>query len=165
MPEQTYTPLYSELLTKLGKLKTKKQKVKYLQENNSDSLRMEIKSSFDPKIQWLLPEGPVPYVPNDAPEGTEHTDLAYEARKLYNFIKGGNGQISQNKREALFVQMLEGLHPDEAQLLVAAKDKALHKEYKGLSTNVVKEAFFWNDDFMVIDDAKYDQIPGPAMGG
>ena len=165
MPEQTYTPLYSELLTKLGKLKTKKQKVKYLQDNNSDSLRMVIKSSFDPKIVWLLPEGPVPYVPNDAPEGTEHTDLAYEARKLYNFIKGGNGQISQNKREALFVQMLEGLHPDEAELLVAAKDKALHKEYKGLSTNVVKEAFFWNDDFMVIDDAKYDQIPGPAMGG
>ena len=165
MPEQTYTPLYSEVLEKLGKLKTKKQKVKYLQDNNSDSLRMAIKSSFDPKIVWLLPEGPVPYVPNDAPEGTEHTDLAYEARKLYNFIKGGNGQISQNKREALFVQMLEGLHPDEAQLLVAAKDKALHKEYKGLSTNVVKEAFFWNDDFMVIDDAKYDQIPGPAMGG
>ena len=57
MPEQTYTPLYSELLTKLGKLKTKKQKVKYLQENNSDSLRMVIKSSFDPKFQWLLPEG------------------------------------------------------------------------------------------------------------
>ena len=165
MPEQTYTPLYSEVLEKLGKLKTKKQKVKYLQDNNSDSLRMVIKSSFDPKIVWLLPEGPVPYVPNDAPEGTEHTDLAYEARKLYNFIKGGNGQISQNKREALFVQMLEGLHPAEAQLLVAAKDKALHKEYKGLSTNVVKEAFFWNDDFMVIDDAKYDQIPGPAMGG
>ena len=152
-------------MEKLGKLKTKKQKVKYLQDNNSDSLRMVIKSSFDPKIVWLLPEGPVPYVPNDAPEGTEHTDLAYEARKLYNFIKGGNGQISQNKREALFVQMLEGLHPDEAELLGAAKDKALHKEYKGLSTNVVKEAFFWNDDFMVIDDAKYDQIPGPAMGG
>ena len=165
MPEQTYTPLYSEVLEKLGKLKTKKQKVKYLQDNNSDSLRMVIKSSFDPKIVWLLPEGPVPYVPNDAPEGTEHTDLAYEARKLYNFFKGGNGEISQYKREALFVQMLEGLHPDEAQLLVAAKDKALHKEYKGLSTNVVKEAFFWNDDFMVIDDAKYDQIPGPAMGG
>ena len=165
MPEQTYTPLYSEVLEKLGKLKTKKQKVKYLQDNNSDSLRMVIKSSFDPKIVWLLPEGPVPYVPNDAPEGTEHTDLAYEARKLYNFVNGGNGQISQNKREALFVQMLEGLHPDEAELLVAAKDKALHKEYKGLSTNVVKEAFFWNDDFMVIDDAKYDQIPGPAMGG
>ena len=165
MPEQTYTPLYSEVLEKLGKLKTKKQKVKYLQDNNSDSLRMVIKSSFDPKIVWLLPEGPVPYVPNDAPEGTEHTDLAYEARKLYNFITGGNGQISQNKREALFVQMLEGLHPDEAELLVAAKDKALHKEYKGLSTNVVKEAFFWNDDFMVIENDTYDQLSGPAMGG
>ena len=157
--------LISEILEKVSKVKSKKEKVAFLKQFDSDALRMVIKSSFDPKIVWLLPEGPVPYVPNDAPEGTEHTDLAYEARKLYNFIKGGNGQISQNKREALFVQMLEGLHPDEAQLLVAAKDKALHKEYKGLSTNVVKEAFFWNDDFMVIDDAKYDQIPGPAMGG
>ena len=107
MPEQTYTPLYSEVLDKLGKLKTKKQKVSYLQDNNTDSFRMVIKSSFDPKIVWELPPGPVPYVPNDAPEGTEHTDLAWEARKLYNFIRGGNGAISQNKREAMFVQLLE----------------------------------------------------------
>ena len=165
MAESTYTPLFSEIFEKVGKLKTKKQKVSYLQDQNTESLRMVIKSSFDPKIEWLLPEGPVPYVPNDAPEGTEHTDLAWEARKLYNFVKGGNGTLSQNKREAMFVQLLEGLHPSEAEIVVAAKDKSLHKMYKGLSANVVKEAFFWNDDFMVIDDAKYDQIPGPAMGG
>ncbi len=164
MPEQTYTPLYSEVLEKLGKLKTKKQKVKYLQEQNTESLRMVIKSSFDPKIEWLLPDGPVPYVPNDAPEGTEHTDLAWEARKLYNFVKGGNGALSQNKREAMFVQLLEGLHPNEAEILVAAKDKSLHKMYKGLSANVVKEAFFWNDDYMLIENETYDQRKGSASG-
>ena len=125
---------------------------------------MVIKSSFDPKIEWLLPEGPVPYVPNDAPEGTEHTDLAWEARKLYNFVKGGNGALSQNKREAMFVQLLEGLHPNEAEILVAAKDKSLHKMYKGLSANVVKEAFFWNDDYMLIENETYDQRKGSASG-
>ena len=156
--------LYSEHLEKCSKLKTKKQKVKFLQENNTDSFRMVIKSSFDPKIEWLLPEGPVPYTPNDAPEGTEHTDLAWEARKLYNFVKGGNGSLSQNKREAMFVQMLEGLHPSEAELLVAAKDKSLHRAYKGLSANVVKEAFFWNDEYMLIEHETYDQRPGSASG-
>ena len=164
MPEQTYTPLFSELLEKCSKLKTKKQKVKFLQENNTDSFRMVIKSSFDPKIEWLLPEGPVPYTPNDAPEGTEHTDLAWEARKLYNFVKGGNGSLSQNKREAMFVQMLEGLHPSEAELLVAAKDKSLHRAYKGLSANVVKEAVFWNDEYMLVEHETYDQRPGSASG-
>ena len=82
MAESTYTPLFSEIFEKVGKLKTKKQKVSYLQDQNTESLRMVIKSSFDPKIEWLLPEGPVPYVPNDAPEGTEHTDLAWEASCL-----------------------------------------------------------------------------------
>lgn len=164
MAESTYTPLFSEIFEKVGKLKTKKQKVSYLQDQNTESLRMVIKSSFDPKIEWLLPDGPVPYVPNDAPEGTEHTDLAWEARKLYNFVKGGNGALSQNKREAMFVQLLEGLHPNEAEILVAAKDKSLHKMYKGLSANVVKEAFFWNDDFMVIENETYDQVKGSASG-
>ena len=132
MPISTYTPLFSEVLTKLGKIKTKKGKVSYLKEHNTDALRIVIKSSYDPNVVWLLPEGNVPYVPNDAPEGTEHTDLAWEARKLYNYVRGGNNALSQNKREAMFVQLLEGLHPDEAELLVAAKDKSLHKMYKGL---------------------------------
>ena len=164
MAESTYTPLFSEIFEKVGKLKTKKQKVSYLKDQNTESLRMVIKSSFDPKIEWLLPDGPVPYVPNDAPEGTEHTDLAWEARKLYNFVKGGNGALTQNKREAMFVQLLEGLHPNEAEILVAAKDKSLHKMYKGLSANVVKEAFFWNDDYMLIENETYDQIKGSASG-
>jgi hypothetical protein len=147
-----YTPLFSEVLEKVGKLKTKKQKIDYLRENNSDALRMVVKSSFDPNIVWELPEGPVPYQPNSAPEGTEHTVLAYEAKKLYNFVRGGNGSLTQNKREMMFVQMLEGLHKDEADMIVCAKDKSLHKMYKGLSAAVVKEAFNWNDSYMIEED-------------
>ena len=65
--------LISEILDKVSKLKTKKEKVAWLKQNNSDGLRMVIKSSFDPKMKWLLPEGDVPFNRNDAPEGTEHT--------------------------------------------------------------------------------------------
>ena len=50
----------------------------------------------------------------------------------------------------MFVQLLEGLHESEAELLVNAKDKKLHQVYKGLSTNVVCEAFNWNDNFMLM---------------
>ena len=163
MPDN-YTPLFSEILTRLGKIKSKKDKVNFLKQHNTDALRQIIKSSFDPNIKWALPFGEVPFIPNEAPEGTEHNVLSYEARKLYHYIEGGNPTLSQNKREMMFVQLLEGLHPDEAEIVVAAKDKVLHQKYKGLSANVVKEAFNWNDNYMVIEDATYDQLPGAANG-
>ena len=156
--------LISEILEKVSKVKSKKEKVSLLQQYNHPSLRMVIKSSFDPKIEWALPEGDVPYTRNEAPEGTEHSSLSYESRKLYHFIKGGNNQISQNKREMMFVQMLEGLHEREAAVLVAAKDKKLHQVYKGLSKNVVVEAFNWDENYMVVEHDQYPQAPGPANG-
>ena len=156
--------LISEILEKVSKVKTKKEKVTILQQYNHDALRMVIKASFDPKIEWALPDGDVPYTRNDAPEGTEHSSLSYESRKLYHFIKGADNQISQNKRETMFVQMLEGLHESEAAVLVAAKDKKLHQMYKGLSKNVVVEAFNWDDNFMVVEHDQYPQAPGPANG-
>ena len=163
MPDN-YTPLFSEILDKLGKIKSKKDKVSHLKEYNSDSLRMVIKASFDPNIKWSLPRGEVPFRPNEAPEGTEHSMLSYEARKLWHYIEGGDPTLSQNKRETMFVQLLESLHPDEADILVAAKDKVLHQKYKGLSKNVVMEAFDWDDNYMVIEHDKYPQSPGAANG-
>jgi hypothetical protein len=155
--------LISEILEQVSKVKTKQEKINILRKHDHQSLRMVIKSSFDPKIEWLLPEGDVPYTRNDAPPGTEHSSLSYESRKLYYFIRGGNSKINQNKRESMFVQLLEGLHESEAALLVAAKDKKLHQMYKGLSVPVVKEAFNWNDEYMV-DVVIYPQTPGPANG-
>ena len=158
--------LISEILDKVSKLKTKKEKIAWLKEQNTDGLRMVIKSSFDPKKRWLLPTGDVPFTRNDAPAGTEHTDLHMEAKKLYHFIEGGNNTITQSKRENLFIQMLEGLQEDDADVLVAAKDKSLHRKFKGLSDNVVKEAFNWTDEYMLDEGEKvvYPQTPGPASG-
>lgn len=143
----TYTPLLSEVLKKVHNAKTKEKKIELLKEYDCEQLRMIIKSSFDPNIEWVLPKGDVPYTPNEAEEGTEHTVLRKEARKLYRFIKGGDDSLAGFKRENMFIQLLEGLHSSEAQLILDAKDKKLHQVYKGLSDNVVKEAFDWNDNY------------------
>jgi hypothetical protein len=142
------TPLISEVLSKLAKAKTKDQKVRILRENDTPPLRMILKASFDPSIEWELPEGEVPYKVNDAPDGTEHTNLAHESRLLFHFIKGGNPKLSALRRENMFLQLLEGLSKEEAEIIIAAKDGALHRKYKGLSDAVVKEAFGWTEEYM-----------------
>ena len=121
---------------------------KVLRDNNSVPLRQVLKAAFDPKIQWALPKGEVPYTVNDAPLGTEHTVLSQQAKRLYLFIKGGDNTLKQNKRELLFVQMLEGLSADEAEFLVAVVNQKVNNKYKGFTANLVKEAFNWNDNFM-----------------
>ena len=158
------TLLYSEILDKVHKAKTKDQKVLILKQNDSEGLRMVLKSSFDPKIEWVMPEGEVPFRANDVPMGTEHTALAMESKKLWHFIKGADRQTPQHKKETMFIQMLEGLHESEAKLLIAAKDKRIHQVYKGLSTNVVKEAFDWNDDYKKDDQNVYHQNSRSASG-
>ena len=141
-------PLMSEIATKVNNAKDKPRKLKVLQDHDSVSLRMVLKGAFDPNIEWLLPKGNVPYTPNDAPIGTDHTLLSQEAKRLYLFTKGGDNTITQNKREMTFVQMLEGLSAEEAEFLVAVVNKKVNNKYKGFTANLVKEAFNWNDNFM-----------------
>ena len=151
MAVKTYTPLLSEVLTKVNNAKTKDKKIAVLKQHDSEALRMVIKSSFDPKIKWVLPKGAVPFKPNDAPEGTEHTLLVQEAKRLWHFIEGADNQTPRMRKETMFIQMLEGLHKEEADVVISAKDKKLHQKYKGLSDNVVKTAFGWNDDYVRLD--------------
>ena len=142
------TLTFHEILLKVNNAKDKPKKLKVLQHYDTAELRMVLKAGFDPKIVWQLPEDRQPFKENGAPEGTEHTYLKREARRLYHFIEGGNPNLSQSKREMMFVQILEGLTTEEAELLIAAKEKSLNKKYKGLTANLIKEAFNWNDSFM-----------------
>ena len=151
MAVETYTPSIAEVLKKVNNAKTKDKKIEILRKHDTESLRMVIKSSFDPKIKWVLPKGAVPFKPNDAPEGTEHTLLVQEAKRLWHFIEGADNQTPRTRKETMFIQMLEGLHKEEADVVISAKDKTLHQKYKGLSDNVVKTAFGWNDDYVRLD--------------
>ena len=120
-PVEVYTPLFSEILEKVAKAKTKAQKVQLLQKHNTDSLRMFLKAAFDPKLEWVFPEGEVPYTPNDAPEGTEHNVLAREARTLWHYIKGADPKTRQVQKENMFFQLLESLHESERKTFGSCK--------------------------------------------
>ena len=140
--------LMSEILTKINNAKDKPKKIEVLRQYDTPGMRMILKGAFDPKIEWDLPEGTPPYIANEAPAGTEHTFLEVEAKRLYNFAKGGNDQLNKIRKETLFIQMLEGLHASEAKVLIDVKNKSLNKTYKGLTSEMVKEAFGWNADFV-----------------
>ena len=146
---ETFSPLFHEIFAKVNNAKDKPKKVAVLQQYRS--------AAFNPSITWLLPEGHVPYIPNEAPDGTEHTRLSHEARKLHHYVQRegtpqgsfvGNPDINSAKREMMFIQLLEGLSAGEAEDLILAKDQSLNKKYKGLNANVVREAFGWNADFV-----------------
>ena len=133
-------PLLSEVLAKVSKQRTKAKKIQVLKENESLHLKAVLIWNFDDTVVSVLPEGEVPYNKNEAPAGTEHTYLAHEWKVLYNFVKGGNDFLRAVKREQLFLQLLEGLHPDEADIICLVKDKNLTEKYK-LTRPVVEEAF------------------------
>ena len=131
--------LMHEVLQKVSNAKTKKEKIKLMQEFNTNALRMLFIINFDDSVVSLLPPGDVPYTPNEAPDGTQHTILEKEARLLHHFFKGGSN-VSQVKREQMFVQMLEGLSAGEADTLIKAKDKQIGKRWK-ITKAAVSEAF------------------------
>lgn len=122
--------LLSEVLQKVSNAKTKAQKIKLLKELRTDALVSILIWNYDDSVKSMLPEGDVPYTPNDAPVGTEHTRLLQEYRKLFHFVKGGNDSLQRSTRERMFIQMLEGLSAAEASLICLVKDKKLQKKYK-----------------------------------
>ena len=132
--------LISEVLQKVSNAKTKAAKINLLREHNSNALRKILIMNFDPSIESALPEGSVPYKPNEAPPGTEHSQLSTENRVLHYFVKGGADDLSSLKRETMFVGLLEGLHESEAEVVCLVKDKNLKKKYR-ITENVIKEAF------------------------
>ena len=136
-------PLFSEIATKINNAKDKPRKLKVLKEHDSVPLRQVLKGAFHPDIEWLLPPGDVPYTANDAPIGTDHTLLSQEAKRLYLFTKGGDNTLTNNKRETLFIQMLEVLDPTESKLVIDVKDKNIVGMYKGLTYKLVKDT--WPD--------------------
>ena len=131
--------LMHEVLQKVSNAKTKKEKITLLKKFNTPALRMLFIINFDESVVSLLPPGDVPFTPNEAPAGTEHTMLEKEARLLHHFFKGGSN-VSQNKRESMFIQMLEGLSAGEADVLIRAKDKQIGKRWK-ITKACVSEAF------------------------
>ena len=133
-------PTVAEVLDAVHKQKTKAKKIDVLREYDSKALRYCLIWNYDESLKSALPEGEVPYKQNESPTLESQSKLASEYRTLYNFIEGGNYDINSTRREVLFIQLLESLSPDEAELLCLVKDKKLAKKYR-CSFPVVTEAF------------------------
>lgn len=126
-----------EVLEDVSKASKKAEKIKILRQNDSQALRDIIFGSMDARLQWNIPQGEPPYTP--AQEHNAPTNLLRERTKFLYFAKGGKGDRMQKfKRERLFIELLEGIHPKDALLVIGMVNK---KTPKGLTKPVVKEAF------------------------
>ena len=141
-------PLVSELFKAVHGKKDKGGKKDLLSQYKRDDVKALLIWNFDKQIRSAIPEGEVPYKKNEAPINSGgHTRLVHEWRTLYNYIRGGNDQLSQMKRENMFIQLLESLHESEAELLLLVKDKKLQTKYR-ITRALVEEVFHeitWRD--------------------
>ena len=134
-------PFIHEIFELVSEQRTKAKRVEILKEYRDDSVTAVLIWNFDQRVQSAIPDGVVPFEPNDVPVGTDHTSLRREWKTLYHFIKGGNPTLSGLRRESMFIQLLEGLHPKEAEIICLVKDKNLKSEYPKITLDVVKEAY------------------------
>ena len=133
-------PFVHEVLDLVDSQRTKAKKIQILQEYTDDALKAILIWNFDPTAISVIPTGPVPYKENEVPVGTDHTSLRREWKNLYHFLKGGNDTLSTMRRETMFIQMLEGLHPEEAKIICLVKDKDLESRYK-ITYEIVQQAY------------------------
>ena len=126
-----------EVFEEMNKKTKKADKVKVLKDNESWALKDIIRGSMDSTVQWNLPPGAPPYTP-----ALEHNHPANPLRenKLFKyFVKGGPGdKLPAVKRESIFIGLIEGVHPTDAELVIAMINK---EKPKGLSKPIVQEAF------------------------
>jgi hypothetical protein len=127
----------AEVLKLASEQKTKEEKINVFRKNDSSALRTVLKYALDPAIKWALPPGAPPYKPTSYLD--QQAMLYSEARRLYLFVEGGNPALTPLKRETLFIGLLESIDPEDAKLLLSAKDKKL--PVKGITAAIVNEAF------------------------
>ena len=158
-------PFTFEVFSVVSKQRSNAKKVEALQKFEHDSLKAIFIWNFDDSVISLLPPGEVPYSSLEEEQNTSgtlttrinqqsdtmrhnqttnanqgHTTLRREWTKLYNFIKGGNDSLNGLRRETMFIQILQGLHPLDAEILCLTKDKKLQSKYR-ISRENVEQAY------------------------
>ena len=162
-------PFAFEVLHLASKQRSKAKKVEVLKRYEDPSLKALFIWNFDESIVSVLPDGEVPYTGYDdqttysgtlttkiseevrkmhetgsfsmgATDKEGHTTIRREYKNFYHFLKGGNDSLNNIRRETMFINILEGLHPLEAEIITLVKDKKLETKYK-IPKEVVSEAY------------------------
>ena len=130
-----------QILEEIDKQPNKQKKITTLRKYDSQVLRGVLELNFIPQYKLLLPEGAPPFKRDDrTPDGYSETNLFAEFRRIYIWLRH-DANISKAKREQLWIQMLEGLHWKEADLMNLVKDKKLTTKYTSVTYELVSEAF------------------------
>ena len=166
IPQLPVNPFVFEILDAASSQKSKAKKVEALRRYEHPSVKMIFIWNFDSSVISLLPPGEVPYGETNAQttfagtlsdnlikeaqggesatgqdlDGRGKTSLRREYQNLYHYVKGGNDKLTTTRREMMFINLLEGLHPRESEILILTKDKKLTDKYK-IPLDVVKEAY------------------------
>jgi len=131
------------VLEQVSGASTKAEKIEILKRYNCMGLRDVLKGGFDDTIEFDLPKGVPPFTTNTSNEGHTPTSLEHNSVKLAYCVKGHpkSAPLKAIVRERMFLEILEGIPKDEAELVIAMKEKKLGKRYKGLTKDVVMAAF------------------------
>jgi len=138
LSQPTAISLLLKTASDIKKTHTREDQILYLRTVFNEPLRFIVQGALHPGVEWLLPKGRIDYTPASR-DGDLDSKLYREYRKLYIFCKGGVDNLDQRKRENLFKQLLESVHPDDAELLLAVKDKYL--PYPGIDYELFQEAY------------------------
>jgi len=141
-------PLVHEILEAVDSERVRTKKVDLIRTHcNNDGMKMLFIWNFDESVISMLPEGPVPYQPVDGDQQADpekgmpqRTTIRNGGRQFYRFVKGGDDQLNKIKRESMFINLLETLHQQEAEILILVKDKQLGSKYS-ITKEMVAEAF------------------------
>lgn len=129
--------LVHEIIQTAVAAKTKAQKIKILQANETWALKDILRGTYDDAVKWNIPPGTPPYTPNTI--GSIPSSFNKKNSQLKYFVQGGPGdKLMKAKREKLFIQLLESIHPLDAELVIQMISK---NKITGLTINTVKEAF------------------------
>jgi len=169
LPKLPPRPLVFEVLDLVSKQRTKAKKIEVLKTYEDISLKIILIWNFDESVQSVLPPGDVPYSGYDdqntysgtlstkltqevrkmhetgnfslgSSDQQGHTTIRREAKHFYHFVQGGNPGMNMIRRETMFINILEGLHPLEAEIVSLCKDKRLGEVYK-ITKDIVTEAY------------------------
>ena len=162
-------PFAFEVFDLVSRQRSKAKKIEVLKKYEHLSLKVVLIWNFDESVVSMLPEGEVPYAGFDekntysgtltkkldlevrkmhetgsfslgAADQQGHTTIRRESKHFYRFIKGGEDSMNQMRRETMFINILQGLHPLEAEIITLCKDKKLGEVYK-ITKEVVAEAY------------------------
>ena len=162
-------PFVFEVLDLVSRQRSKAKKIEVLKKHNEFHLKVVFIWNFDASVISILPSGEVPYPGYDEQNtysGTlttkltqdvrsmhetgnfslavtdqqGHTTIRREAKHFYHFVKGGTDGMNAIRRETMFINILQGLHPLEAEIITLCKDKKLGEVYK-ITKDVVDEAY------------------------